>query len=459
MPSFNDCIVVPFGLAELAGASSAVGVLAYADGQYLPAMSAAPVNQHTVFVAHSRNGKFVACLCRVLSETQYPPAVSFSSTDYQVEVYDTDSWQRVHTINPLETGTTFPNAVVVSNAGVVAIAASSDGVRVVDAVGKAELAMLTFADGPPATYMGTSMAQVLDFSPSEDYLFVARVAYGVAAFKTADWTRDAAMKLDAAFYDPQAGDDGAMQSPTNWLKFSPTGDAVYLYGSEHGFRGKSWPALQPLTLPAFNMGGSVRDLGFSPDGQTLFYTLAADGSGVGTLTKLNLADAGAEPVDVLVTAADTFKSMANVGFSLSADGTKVALMGYVPGNLVNREYGGADQAATVIVADTGTGAVEKTTLCTIRGFLSDAFCRFAVWLPVAKLQLVTGLIKDEAGAGVVRTVVLQPREQDSPMQPYWTQSDATGRFKVPVAAAGKVLNRIALDSTGTFNDLIDKVQV
>ncbi|MFN3377501.1 MAG: hypothetical protein ACK40S_13250, partial [Burkholderiaceae bacterium] len=87
------------------------------------------------------------------------------------------------------------------------------------------------------------------------------------------------------------------------------------------------------------------------------------------------------------------------------------------------------------------------------------FCRFAVWLPAAKLQLVTGLIKDEAGAGVVRTVVLQPREKDSPMQPYWTQSDAMGRFKVPVAAAGQVLNRIALDSTGTFNDLIDKVQV
>ena len=30
---------------------------------------------------------------------------------------------------------------------------------------------------------------------------------------------------------------------------------------------------------------------------------------------------------------------------------------------------------------------------------------------------------------------------------------------LPVAVAGKVLNRIALDSTGTFNDLIDKVQV
>ncbi|MDH1766508.1 hypothetical protein N5D37_12815 [Comamonas aquatica] len=458
MPSFNDCIVVPFGLAELAGASSAIGVLAYADGQYLPAMSAAPVNQHTVFVAHSRNGKFVACLCRVLSETQYPPSVSFSNSDYQVDVYDTDSWQRVHTINPLETGTTFPNAVVVSNAGVVAIAASIDGVRVVDAVGKAELAMLTFADGPPAAYRSNSMAQVLDFSPSEDYLFVARVAYGVAAFKTADWTRDAAMKLDAAFYDPEVGDDGAMQSPTNWLKFSPTGDAVYLYGPEHGFRGKSWPALQPLTLPAFHMGGSVCDLGFSPDGQTLFYTLAADVSGVGALTKLDLADAGAEPVDVLVTAADTFQ-WGNIGFSLSADGTKVALMGYAPGNLVNREYGGADQAATVIVADTGTGAVEKTTLCTIRGNLSGAFYHFAVWLPVAKLQLVTGLIKDEAGAGVVRTVVLQPREQDSPMRPYWTQSDSTGRFKVPAAVAGKVLNRIALDSTGNFNDLIDKVQV
>ena len=44
MPSFNDSIVVPFGLTELAGASSAVGVLAYADGQYLPAMSAMPVS-------------------------------------------------------------------------------------------------------------------------------------------------------------------------------------------------------------------------------------------------------------------------------------------------------------------------------------------------------------------------------------------------------------------------------
>ena len=55
MPSFNDSIVVPFGLAGLAGASSAVGVLAYAGGQYLPAMSAMPVSQHAFFVAHSLN--------------------------------------------------------------------------------------------------------------------------------------------------------------------------------------------------------------------------------------------------------------------------------------------------------------------------------------------------------------------------------------------------------------------
>ena len=59
MPSFNDSIVVPFGLAELAGASSAVGVLAYADGQYLPAMSAMPVSQHAFFATST------TCSCRV----------------------------------------------------------------------------------------------------------------------------------------------------------------------------------------------------------------------------------------------------------------------------------------------------------------------------------------------------------------------------------------------------------
>lgn len=82
-----------------------------------------------------------------------------------------------------------------------------------------------------------------------------------------------------------------------------------------------------------------------------------------------------------------------------------------------------------------------------------------MWLPLAKLQEVTGIIKDETGAGVQRPVLVQARSKDSLMQPYWTESDATGRFRVPVAAAGQVLSRIAFDTTGTFNDLIDKVQV
>jgi len=458
MPSFIDCIVVPHGLSELAGAARTLGVQAYADGQYAPVMAAAPVSPHTVFVAHSRNGKFVACLRRELSENQNPPSLSFTANGYLVDVYDTDSWQRVHTAPPFAGGNFFPNGMVVSNAGVVAIAAGSDGVRVVDAVGKAEVAVLTF-NGPPVTYMGPTMVNVLEFSPDEDYLFVARVTYGVAAFKTADWTRDETMKLDAAFYDPAEGDDGAMQSPTNWLKFSPTGDAVYLHGPEHGFRGKSWPALEAVTLPALNMGGSVTDLGFSPDGQTLYYALEVDGSGVGTLHKLNLADAAAEPVVVVSTAANTFKSMAKLGFSLSADSTKVALMGYATGDKVNREYGGAEQAALVVVLDASTGAVEKSTLFSIRGNLTDAFAHFALWLPLAKLQLVTGLIKDADGAGVARDVLLSPRSKDSLAQPQWTQSDATGRFKVPVALKGELLSRVVFDSTGTFNDLIDKVQV
>lgn len=460
MPSFNDSIVVPFGLTELAGASSAVGVLAYADGQYLPAMSAMPVSQHAFFVAHSRNGKYVAVLCRVPASTQSPPSVSLQNSAYRVEVFDTDSWQLVHTIDALPSSSRLPNAVAVSDTGVVALAAYSDGVRVVDAVAQTELAVLTFGGGPPATYMNDAHAPLLEFSPDGAYLFVARVSWGIATFSTTNWTRDTNTVLDATFYDTtDPGDTGVMQSPTNGVKFNPAGNAVYFYGPEHGLRGKSWPALTPLTLPVLSAANTLTDLGFSADGQTLYYVGKSDSSGVVTLYGLDLSNAAAQPAVVASTASGTFRASANIGLSLSADGSKAALMGYAPDSAINRAYGDADQALKLVVVDMATGATQKSQTWTTRGYFGDGLSRFAVWMPLAKLQDVTGIIKDEAGAGVQRPVLVQARSGDSLMQPFWTQSDATGRFRVPVAAKGHVLSRIAFDTTGTFNDLIDKVQV
>lgn len=459
MPSFNDCIVVPFGLAELAGASSAVGVLAYADGQYLPAMSAMPVSQRAFFATHSRNGKYVAVLCRTLASTQSPPSVSLDSYAYRVTVYDTDSWQLVHTIDALPSSSKLPNAMVVSDTGVVALAAYSDGVRVVDAVAQTELAVLTFA-GPQATYMSDAHAPLLEFSPDGAYLFVARISWGIATFSTTDWTRDTNTVLDASFRDPVGPEDvDFMQSPTNGVKFSPTGDAVYFYGPEHGLRGKSWPALTPLTLPVLGAASTLTGMGFSADGQTLYYVQKSDSSGVVTLYGLDLSNAAAQPVVVASTASETFKASANIGLSLSADGSKAALMGYAPYSEINLAYGGAAQALKLVVVDTATGATQKSQTWTSRGVFDGEMSHFAVWLPLAKLQDVTGIIKDEAGAGVQRPVLVQARSGDGLMQPFWTQSDATGRFRVPVAAKGHVLSRIAFDTTGTFNDLIDKVQV
>lgn len=459
MPSFNDSIVVPFGLTELAGASSAVGVLAYADGQYLPAMSAMPVSQHAFFVAHSRNGKYVAVLRRVSSGTLYSPEVTLGHTAYRVTVYDTDSWQLVHTINAPPSGFYLPNAMAVSNTGVVALAAGSDGVRVVDAVAQTELAVLTFA-GSPVTYMGESMMPVLEFSPDGAYLFVARISWGIATFSTTNWTRDTNTVLDASFYDKTDPEDtGVMQSPTNGVKFSPTGDAVYFYGPEHGLRGKSWPALAALTLPVLSAANTLTDLGFSADGQTLYYVGKSGSSGVVTLYGLDLSNAAAQPAVVASTASGTFNASVNIGLSLSPDGSKAALMGYAPDSEINYAYRGVSQALKLVVVDTATGATQKSKTWTSRGSFGNDMSRFAVWLPLAKLQEVTGIIKDETGAGVQRPVLVQARSKDSLMQPFWTESDATGRFRVPVAAAGQVLSRIAFDTTGTFNDLIDKVQV
>lgn len=459
MPSFNDSIVVPFGLEGLAGASSAVGVLAYADGQYLPAMSAMPVGQHAFFATHSRNGKYVAVLCRTLAVTQSPPSVSLDGYAYRVTVYDTDSWQLVHTINALPSSSRLPNAVAVSDTGVVALAAYSDGVRVVDAVAQTELAVLTFGGGPPATYMSDAHAPLLEFSPDGAYLFVARVSFGIATFSTTNWTRDTNTVLDASFYDPDGPEDvDYMQSPTNGVKFSPAGNAVYFYGPEHGLRGKSWPALTTLTLPVLAAASTLTDLGFSANGQTLYYVQKSDASGVATLYGLDLTQAAAEPVVVASTASETFEASVNIGLSLSPDGSKAALMGYAPDSAINRAYGGAEQALKLVVVDTATGATQKSQTWTVRGYFGDGISRFAVWLPLAKLQEVTGIIKDETGAGVQRPVLVQARSKDSLMQPFWTQSDVTGRFRVPIAATGLV-SRIAFDTTGNFNDLIDKVQV
>lgn len=459
MPSFNDCIVVPFGLSGLSSASASAGVLAYADGQYLPAMSALPVSQHAFFVTHSRNGKYVAVLCRAPAATQYPPSVTLDNSAYRVEVYDTDSWQLVHTVESLPAATTIPNAVAISDAGVVALAANMDGVRVVDAVAQAELAVLTF-EGPSVTYQGDPMMAVLEFSPDGAYLFVARSVWGVATFSTADWTRDVGTVLDATFYDPTEPDDyGGIQSPTNGVKFNPAGDAVYFYGPEHGLRGKSWPALQALTLPEFNAASTLTDLGFSADGQTLYYVQKADGSGIATLYGLDLSQVGAVPAVVASTAEGAFRASASIGLSLSADGTKAALTGHAPDSEIDQAYGGAVQALKLVVVDIATGATQKSLAWASRSYFGDGLSRFAVWLPLAKLQEVTGIIRDETGAGVQRPVLVQARDKDSLIEPHWTQSDATGRFRAPVAAKGHVLSRIAYDTTGTFNDLIDKVQV
>lgn len=459
MPSFNDSIVVPFGLSGLASSGAIAGVLAYAGGQYLPAMSAMPVSQHAFFATHSRNGKYVAFLCRMLTATQSPPSVSFDSDKYRVTVYDTDSWQLVHTFDAPPGNSYLPNAMAISDTGVVALAAGSNGVRVVDAVAQTELALLTFA-GPPVTYMGDPRMPVLEFSPDGAYLFVARSSWGIATFNTTDWTRNVDTVLDASFYDPVDPEDtGVMQSPTNGVKFNPAGDAVYFYGPEHGLRGKSWPALTPLTLPVLGAASTLTDLGFSANGQTLYYVGKSNSSGVATLYGLDLSNAAAQPVVVASTASGTFRASVNIGLSLSPDGSKAALMGYAPDSAIDDAYGGAGQALKLVVVDTATGATQKAQTWTSRGSFGDDMSRFAVWLPLAKLQEVTGIIKDETGAGVQRPVLVQARSKDSLMQPFWTESDATGRFRVPVAAKGHVLSRIAFDTTGTFSDLIDKVQV
>lgn len=460
MPSFNDSIVVPFGLSGLASSGAIAGVLAYADGQYLPAMSALPVSQYAFFAAHSRNGKYVAVLCRVPTSTQSPPSVSFGNSAYRVGVFDTDSWQLLHTVDSLPAATTVPNAIAISDTGVVALAAYSDGVRVVDAVAQTELAVLTFGSGPPVTYTGESMIPALEFSPDGAYLFVARISWGIATFSTTNWTRDTNTVLDASFRDPVGpGDTGYMQSTTNGVKFSPAGDAVYFYGPEHGLRGKSWPALTPLTLPPLGAASTLTDLGFSANGQTLYYVGKSNSSGIATLYGLDLSNAAAQPVVVASTASGTFRASANIGLSLSADGSKAALMGYGPDSEINQAYGGAQQALKLVVVDVATGATQKSQTWTTRGYFGDGMSRFAVWLPLAKVKEITGIIKDETGAGVQRPVLVQARSENSLMQPFWTQSDVTGRFRVPVVAAGQVLSRIAFDTTGNFNDLIDKVQV
>ena len=207
-----------------------------------------------------------------------------------------------------------------------------------------------------------------------------------------------------------------------------------------------------LTLPVLGAASTLTDMGFSANGQTLYYVQKSNASGIATLYGLDLSNAAAQPVVVASTASGAFRASANIGLSLSPDGSKAALMGYAPDSEINLAYGGADQALKLVVVDTATGATQKSQTWTSRGYFGDGISRFAVWLPLAKLQEVTGIIKDEAGAGVQRPVLVQARSKDSLMQPFWTESDATGRFRVPVAAKGMCsvvspLTRQALSTT------------
>lgn len=455
MPSYTDAIFTPLGMQPRPGTDPQAAFLAYAGGAYERALSLLPSLELAQHAASSTNGRYLAVLCSVPSASQDPPYLSTAYGEYEVVVIDTSTWEQVSKIPTRAGGSAFPNCLVINNSGVVAIAAGSDGIRIYDALAAQEVAVIEFA-GPGVNDSGANVSHTLAFSPAGDFLLVCRVSWGVAVFDTSTWARASDVLLEPDFVDYVEGQPAPFDAPMYWVKFSPAGDKVYYYDPALGLRGRTWPALAPLTLPMMP-SSTVTGMAFSPAGDKLLFCTAAS-SAVATVHSLDITDPDAEP-EVVYESGEVFGSGEYVTLGFSPDFTKLMLTGLADNNLRDDAVAGSQYALRMEVIDRATGLLELAKTWTTRHHPYGCVGSFAIWLPGAMLELMTGIITDADDAPVVREVLVVPRTKTSELQPFWCSSDAAGRYRVPMAIKDVVLSRIVFDTTGNFNDLVDKVQV
>lgn len=458
--NYLDSIFAPALRKENGGISrinvgDLLGVISYAGGAYSNAVTTLSGYRFPVSTYMSRNGRFVAVMYRRANEGD--PDSHDSSTAY-IDVIDTQSWEVISTIHE----TSDPSWIAVSDVGVIVVSLINTA-RVYDAVAGEDLATIGGEGNELVTanitYGGGTPLRVVEFSPDGMHLLCGRYSFGIGVYRTSDWQLDPTITLPG-FYIPEVDDDpDAFRDSVCWLNFSPDGDVLYYLTTDAGLNALAWPSGDPVAVPTVTplISPSGGDIGFHPDGKRLFFNPGTSYGESLVVRCVQLDDPDATPE--VVYSDPNFMGIESVGINFSPDGSRMLLSGSLHSSQNDSTV--APSYATVIgikVLDIATWETELTYRWAFGAYVYGVR-NFAVWLPSTSLGVMTGVVTDDTGAPVERDVLVIPRNPESHLPPAWSRSGPDGRYRIPLAMSGELLSRIVFDSTGEFNDLIDKVRV
>ena len=340
-----------------------------------------------------------------------------------LHVFDLVTWQKLLTSEAFTIDTA--GAMVATGDGTVVVSATN-AVLVINGATGALVTTVNY-QGPPAP---ASVGQYLALSPDGQYVLLARVAWGLMVINTSDWTTNSVLVVDARF-----GPTGGL-GPSWLVQFSPDGSRLF-YNVGGVLTCKSWPALEAVTLPALATVQHVR-LRFLNDTGTQFL-----------YSSRNVNNTDVFKVDLVAGTEDLFYSLPvslntwnYLDLQLSPDRSRLVIFWF---------FASAYHAK---VLNMGTQAEELELDFPVTTTTSQPPMSAVLWTPTATLKKVTGTVRDDADEPAVRTVRITGRSAGGP--DVWTASGVDGVYSAVVAAGGEV-NRIVYDSTGTYNDIIDRV--
>lgn len=398
-------------LFPLAGDAS-LPIYSTPDGQYNRTASALAALDYPIQSCFSPDGLKLYVLT----------APAAGSDDVVLHVFDLATWQKLVTSAPLSA--TMASAMVATGDGTVVVSATN-AVLVIDGATGALVTTVNY-QGPPAQ---ASTGQYMVLSPDGQYVLLARVAWGLMVINTSDWTVNSVLAVDASF-----GSAGGL-GPSWLAQFSPDGSRLF-YNVGGVLTCKSWPALEVVTLPALATVQHVR-LMFLNDTGTQFLYSSRDVDNA-DIFKVDLV---AETEDIFYSLPVSLDSWNRLDLQLSPDRSRLVIFW----------FSASAYHAKVLNMDTQAEELELDFPITTT---SHHPMGAVLWTPTATLKKVTGTVRDDADEPAVRTVRITGRSAGVP--DVWTASGVDGVYSAVIAAGGEV-NRIVYASTGTYNDIIDRV--
>ena len=372
-------------------------------------------------------------------------STSDSYNQYVLHAIDTVGWTKALTstfAHPMNG----PVAMVATPDGFVVVAAQS-GVHVLSAADGQQVTTTAYAGPPPPSNCGARMT----LTPDGGRVLIGLVALGLMVINTNDWSLGDPRSIDQTFGIPD--ETHPEVAPASFLaQFSPDGSRLY-YTAGIELKCLSWPSLAPIQLPAETPQAEFLRLMFLDAAGTEFLYQIPSGADVGNVVRVDVSTGVATTVFTMPAAAAGLLQW--VDADLSPDGSKLAVFWCGTHEGLNGGFSAYFALEFDLDAAQQGVIMFQPYNVALPGSRNSGLC---VWTPGATLTVVAGKVTDENGAPVARTVLVHGRDPELGLPPAWGVSDAvTGRYAIPIAAGGVTVSRIVFDSTGNFNDLIDKV--